>query len=252
MKDIEVPQGTKIVVCGDIHGHEKQFMELIEQIQPSEKMWFVSVGDILDKGFGRKSENIIINKIKELHEKGLAHIVKGNHELKHIRLHRREGKKLYPELDWMDKQPLSLFFRFNNGSRLTVIHAGVTVSHTWEDSENNSEIVYIRELDEDGQYIPLKWKKLSDGRKQLQPKKEGKPWHEFYDGRFGYIASGHNAQVDGIPKFFKHSCNLDSACYNSGVLTAQIFSETGREELIQTRGEAANAGIDFREKFPSS
>ena len=150
----------------------------------------------------------------------------------------------------MKNQPLSLFFRFNNGSRLTVIHAGITTSHTWEDLDNNSDVVYIRELDENGDYIPLKWKKQPDGRKKLQPKKEGRPWHELYDGRFGYIASGHNAQTDGEPKFFRHSCNLDSGCYNTGVLTAQIFSENGREELIQIKGEAANPGYNFRDSFP--
>ena len=233
--NIDVPNGVKITVIGDIHEHDKQFYELIDLIKPGPDNIVVSVGDVYDKGFGVPVAEAITRTIKEFVDAGYGYIVQGNHEAKQIRRHIASGAKMSPELQWLGSQPLGLSFVFSNGSRLTVVHGGVKPAHTWEDLRSNTDLLYIRTLDESGEYIPLKWE---DGA--LKPKQPGKLWHELYDGRFGYIASGHNAQKDGIPKFWKHSCNLDSACYASGKLTAQVFGESGKKELIQISGPAAN------------
>jgi predicted phosphodiesterase len=227
--NIQLKAGTKVTVFGDVHEHQAQFDELVERVKPSTENVLVSAGDLYDRGFGRQCAEYIADKIEELNKNGSAYIVQGNHELKN---NRRGNVKS----EWLIKQPLALSFIFANQTRLTIIHGGVRPIHTWEDlANNNTELAYVRYLDDNGTMITYD-RKIVNGKKEYVLKRPGKPWHEYYDGRFGYIASGHEPQVDGIPKFFKYSCNLDTAAYSSGVLTAQVFSENGREELIQVTG----------------
>jgi len=237
MKTIKLNNETKIAVVGDIHEHPQQFFEIIEKVKPSEKMVFVSVGDIYDKGFGRQAAEKIIDCLIPYVNLEHAYVIKGNHELKTITKSKNIDDKY---IWWFKKQPLSLSFMFENGYRLTVVHGGVTPKHTWEDLEKNAEICYVRTVDENGKMIPLIWKEDKNGVKQLVAKKEGQLWHDVYDGRFGYVASGHNAQKDGVPKFYEYSCNLDSAVYSSGIFSCQIFGLNGKEELIQATGPAKN------------
>ena len=61
-------------------------------------------------------------------------------------------------------------------------------------------------------------------------------WHELYDGRFGYIAAGHHPQINGQPKMYNYSCNLDTACYHTGVLTGRIFNYKGAVKTISVKG----------------
>lgn len=236
--NIHVPKNTHLGIVGDIHEHKQQFNELIGRLQPSEKMFFVSVGDILDKGGGIQHAEEITDVIRSYHEAGQAYMVRGNHELKHIR--KARNQQMTPQLQWLARQPLALSFIFENGSRVTVVHAGVKPSHTWDDLTHDVEVCYIRTIDEEGKMIPLVWVQ-ENGQKVLRPAKPGgKSWHELYDGRFGYIAAGHEPQKDGVAKFYNYSCNLDTACYDTGILTCQIFSEGGREELIQISGPKSN------------
>lgn len=235
---IKVPSGTKIAVIGDIHEHREQFDRIWEKINPGPKTYVVSVGDIYDKGFGPKVAEEIIDIFKPLIQDGYAAILRGNHELKVIRK-ARQNNDMNPYLEWMDKQQLALTFKFANNTYLTVVHGGVLPLHTWDDIFSDIEVCYIRNVDEKGKTIKKVWKKI-DGKDALVPEKSGGlPWHRLYDGRFGYIASGHDAQRDGVPKFYNYSCNLDTAVYDTGILTAQIFSENGREELIMVTGQAA-------------
>lgn len=225
--NILVPKDTKIAVVGDIHEHEYQFDRLLEIIKPSEKMYFVSVGDIYDKGYGPSVAHSIIGKIREMCDKGYGFIVCGNHELKHIKK-ARSSKNMTPDLLWFEKQPLALSFLFDNGSRVTVLHGGVKPSHTWDDLDYDIETSYIRKLDDAGEMIKLEW---VDG--ELQPSKPGGiSWHEVYDGRFGYIVAGHEPLKDGKSKFYNYSCNTDTSVYTTGILTAQILSETGIESTV--------------------
>jgi UDP-2,3-diacylglucosamine pyrophosphatase LpxH len=216
--NIKVPANTKIAVVGDIHEHFEQFSQILDKINPSERIWFFSVGDIYEKGFGVDKAENVIDTFKSLAEKGQGGIVKGNHELKVIR-EARKANAMTPQLTWCDQQPLALSFKFTNDTRLTILHGGITLAHTWDTIAEDPEVCYIRAV--------------ASTNPSIQEN-----WHELYDGRFGYIASGHNAQKDGVPKFYNFSCNLDSACYATGVMTAQIFSEMGREELISVSGRA--------------
>lgn len=238
--NIEVPATTKIVVVGDIHEHEEQFDKMVERIKPSKDTWLVSLGDVIDKGFGIKVAESIIDKMRVLEYQGFAYAVRANHELKHIRKAKKNRSLMTKQLEWFRKQPLGLSFKFNNGTRLTVVHAGITHRHTWEDLEKNSEVCYVRTLDKEGDFIPLIWKE-DKGVKYLEPAKPGGiTWHKSYDGRFGYVAAGHDPQDDGIAKFYEHSCNLDTSVFTTGKLTAQIFSQKGLEDLVVVEGTPRN------------
>lgn len=230
--NIPVPQGTKLAFIGDIHEHEEQFLQILETVQPSEKMFFVSVGDIYDKGYGPNVAHSIVKKIREMCDKGYGFIVRGNHELKHIK-RARSSKNISQDLLWFEKQPLALSFVFDNGSRVTVVHGGVKPSHTWYDLNHDIETSYIRKLDDAGEMIKLEW---VDG--ELQPSKPGGiSWHEVYDGRFGYIVAGHEPLKSGKPKFYNYSCNIDTACYCTGVMTCQVISDKGLEDLYSVSGK---------------
>lgn len=222
--NIIVPKNIKIAVIGDIHGHLEQFNKIIEKIQPSEKMWVISVGDIKNKGFGIKAENEIISKLQSLNQP--ACMVRGNNEIKAIR-EARVSDKMTPELEWLDKLPLTLSFRFHNGTRLTVLHAGVLPHFTENDLRNNIEVAYVRNVGKDGEML-----NYDDAIA-----KKGIPWHDLYDGRFGFIISGHSSSSNN-PTYYNYSANIDSCCFGTGVLSSQIFSSEGLEDLIQVKDKA--------------
>lgn len=231
--NILVPKNTKIAIIGDIHGHVEQFKKIVEFIKPSKEMWFVSVGDILDKGFGKEAENSIIDTVKYFADNGYGFVVRGNHELKNIK-RAKANKSMTSQLYWLDAQPLALSFLFENRSRVTIVHGGVKPSHTWDDLNHDIEISYVRKIDEHGEMIKLEW--FGD---ELRPSKAGGvAWHEVYDGRFGYIVAGHEPLKDGKPKFYNYSANIDTACYCTGIMTCQIMSDKGRDFLYSVEGKA--------------
>lgn len=232
--EIKVGDGVTIVVVGDIHEHEEQFDKLVDEIKPSEKRLLVSVGDIYDKGFGKNVAESITDKLRKLVEKGHAYVIKGNHELSNIRWNRR-NHTMTEQLRWWDNQPLALVFTFPNKLRITVVHGGVLPSYSWDDIASNLDMCYIRHVDENGQKV-RRFKKFEDNKCIMVMEKPGKVWHELYDGRFGYIASGHDAQKDGIAKFYKYSCNLDTAVYHTGKLTAQVFESGMKKDLLTFSG----------------
>lgn len=233
--NIPVPANTKLYCVGDIHEHKEQFNKLIEKVKPNENRWIVSVGDVYDKGFGTKAAEEISETLKYYQEQGCGWVVQGNHEKKHLKSKYKEDNVL----SWWKKQPIALSFVFQNGYRITALHAGVEPSMTWEDLKYNSGICYIRDLDENGKFIQLHWI-IEDGVRKLVPrKKNGVNWHETYSGKpFSYICAGHQTQKDGIAKFYTNSCNLDSCVYETGKLSCGVFGENGKEGLIVVEGKA--------------
>lgn len=228
---IKIPKGQELVVVGDIHENEYHLEQLIERTEVGTKRILVCLGDVYDKGEGHHVAERIINKIRGLVENGWAYMVRGNHEQRIIKRTIDEKKELSPELEWCAQLPLVLSFIFSNNNRITVVHAGVTPNHTWDNVSTNTEVMYVRTLDEKDRPIPLVWTEI-EGTKKLKAERPGTLWHERYDGRFGYIISGHDSQADGVPKFYKHSCNIDTKCYSTGILTGQIVSQGSLTDLI--------------------
>ncbi len=236
MKKIIVPKGTKIAVIGDIHEHSEQFFKILDEIKPSVKIWVVSLGDVAEKGWGENAFNLISDKLIELSDAGIAFATKGNHEVKLIK---RNKNNLSTQLQWWKSRSLSITFEFYNGALLTCLHAGVRPSMTWEDLQTNTEVLYIRDLDKEERMIPLIYKDINGVKTLVPAKPDGKSWHLFYQGNFGYLCTGHCAQSDGIAKFYDYSCNLDSAVFETGILTCQKFTSEGTlGELITVTGQA--------------
>ena len=228
--NVNLQAGSKLIVVGDVHEHEEQFDKLLTEAEPSSSNILAFVGDIYDKGFGKNIAESITDKLIKLVDSGCVYVIKGNHELTNIRYHEKKNK-MTNQLKWWNKQPLSLSFTFSNRSKVTVVHGGVLPRHTWEDLASNIDTCYIRDIDTDGNIIK-RLKKEKDGMRIMVNEKPGTVWHEVYDGRFGYIASGHSSQKDGVPKFYNYSCNLDASVYNTGKLTAQVFFDGAREKLL--------------------
>lgn len=224
IQTIRIQKGQELVVVGDIHENEWHFNEMLERTEVGTKRILVSVGDVYNKGDGHYVAERIIRRIKELQDAGWAYMVRGNHEQRNIKNVKAAGDKFTPELKWCKKLPLILSFTFSNQNRITIVHAGVTPHHTWGNIANNTEVMYVRSLDENDRPIPLEWIE-KDGVKKLRALRKGVTWHEKYDGRFGYILSGHDSQADGVVKFYKHSCNLDTKCYETGILAGQIVAD---------------------------
>jgi predicted phosphodiesterase len=226
-----------VLVIGDIHEQEKQFDLMIEKFNPGPKKYLVSVGDIYDKGEGIWVGHSITQKLMRLEQKGYCFTVRGNHEAKHIKKQYykntsfSEEYEFCEELDWFSKQPF--YWNFEIGSfNLLTVHGGIEPKMK-EFKDLNEDVMYVRDFDpQTGKRIKWTWKTVN-GESQFLPTKEGGvPWHEMYDGRFGFVASGHEAQHDGQAKFYKHSCNLDSACYATGILTGAIFDTNGLKEVL--------------------
>jgi uncharacterized protein YbaR (Trm112 family) len=230
---------VKLAIIGDIHEHEIQFNKIFDVITPSEKMILISVGDIYDKGFGREVGNRITNKFMQLVDQNIAYVICGNHEFRKIKDQKKHNKHC-PYIKWFSKQPLSLSFTYNSSKNIiTIVHGGVTPKTTWFDLQHSLDVLVVRTVDPITKKYVKSIYKVVDGIPRMIPSQAGSiNWHKLYDGRFGYIVSGHDSQKDGIPKFYDFSCNLDSCCYNTGKLTVQIFGSHGREQLFFFDGPA--------------
>ena len=231
IRTIKIPKGQELVVMGDVHENEWHFEQLLERTKIGTERILISLGDIYDKGEGHHVAERIIRKIRKLQENGWAYMVRGNHEQRNIKNAKRDDLILSPELEWCKKLPLVLSFVFPNQNRITIVHAGVTPHHNWGNVSNNTEVMYIRTLDEKDRPIPLEWVD-ENGVKKLRPQRQGVLWHDRYDGRFGHIISGHDSQKDGVAKFYPHSCNIDTKCYATGILAGQIVSDGALKQLV--------------------
>jgi hypothetical protein len=247
MRKISVPKGVELVFSTDFHSHDEQFFKLINLIKPSEKAWFVSGADYLDKGYGDESAFLIIDKMIEMSYLGYGFSVLGNHDQK-FKKKNKNVTNPSPQLSWIRTLPLSLTFEFYTGALVTVVHGGIRPSMTWEDLQTNTEVMYIRDLDKDERMIQLLWKEI-DGVKTLVPAKpDGKSWHHYYQGQYGYICSGHAANYSGEPKFYNYSLNLDCAVFETGILAGQYFTAEGKlGELITVSGIPAKPKLNIQQ-----
>jgi predicted phosphodiesterase len=242
MPKIIVPENTSIYAIGDIHEHSEHFFSLLKKIKPNQNNWIVSVGDVYHKGYGRAAAEIITQELMNLSKNGFGFAVRGNHELQEIKICQKLNKTT-KYVAWWAKQPLSYSFIFPSNFRLTVVHGGITPKMTEQDLENNQNLVYIRTIGEDGEYVKYTYDKIS---RKLIPTKPGIQWNEVYDGRFGYICAGHDEQESGEPKLFKHSSNVDTAVPFTGKLTAQKFTNDGPGEFISVIDTPFKPELDAR------
>ena len=203
-KIVKIPKNTTITVIGDVYNQEHLLNELINKIKPSSTNLLVSVGN-LNKDLYKYFDN------------DYSYVVRGNSEQGDI----FSNEASYPSY-------LSISFIFDNQIKITVVHGGISFCHTEQDFGSNIEIVYLSYIDSKGKFIPVKYE-----NDIIKPIYKGKLWHEVYDGSFGYVISGNNVYRDSEIRSYPHSCNIDTSCDKTGVLSAIKYSEHRREEIIQ-------------------
>jgi len=247
MNIIKIPQNTEIMVVSDLHAHIYQFNRLLELYPPNKHRIICQLGDLFDKGFETQENDAyaICDKLEALESVSLAYGILGNHCLK--KLSKNKPGTRNRQLQWLSTLPLYRCFEFENGKRVLCIHSGVLPSFTEKDLEKNIEIVYIRKVNAQGKMIPLIWKMINGVNTLVEKELNGINWHELYDGRFGYICSGHQAQEDGIPKYYNYSCNLDCSIYSTGKLCVQFITGEGNlGKQIFIEGSAANPILNIK------
>ena len=215
---ITLSKNIKLAIFGDVYGTKKQFFSALEQVKPSQDMLIGFVGNVCSNVWPDNDAAIIFDKIIELHKLGYVLFIKGSNELKHLRESRRKGF-LDSRLKWIDQQPLAVSCLFPSGSNVTLVHSGIAPYHTWFNLGSDVDVCYIDELS------------ASDRGTSLEGAC-GPLWHEAYDGRLGYVVSGHKPQLDGKPKYYNYSCNLNTAPHQTGKLCVQIFNEIGKERAM--------------------
>lgn len=208
IKTLHLQNQVKLAIVGDLHEQFDSFNSIFNHITPSENLLLISVGDIYGKGAGSQYGDLIIDRLIESN----ALVVLGNHEHRMIR-----AAHSTKHLDYLKSLPQCIAIEYSNGSKITIVHGGVLPHTGWFDLANSVDILYTRYVD-----------------KSNRATKDSScpPWHLRYDGRFGYVVSGHASQKDGVAKFYNFSCNLDSCCYATGKLTMQLFGCYGKEEKI--------------------
>ncbi len=103
---------------------------------------------------------------------------------------------------WIENQCLGINIIFNNNTQLTVVHGGIPLqAKTWKDIISNLEIAFV--------------KKIND-----------KPWHQTYDGRFGYVISAHT--MSDKVEIYNFSASIDV----ENKICFQEFSESGLGQTI--------------------
>jgi len=233
--NMEAKTGQTFLVLTDVHEHSIQFFEMLEKYPISEERKLIVTGDIIDKGLGYPAFSAIATKIKELSDQGLAYLIRGNHEVKRIKRAIRE-KSMDENMEWISKQPLIYSFIYPSQKRYTFVHGGITPRMTWEKISNDIDLVYCRAIGKFGKSVSTFFNKETGQWEFREP--DVIVWHELYNGRFGYVVSGHAPLKNGEPKFYKNSCNIDTACFITGKLTGLLLSENSMEH-VQIHGPAA-------------
>lgn len=233
MITVNLKTNQELICTSDIHEHPDQFFELLDKHKPSNDLIYVFLGDLKDKGHGEDAFVKIATKIKDLVNLGQAFFLKGNHELKAIKKNRKniDNNSIYY---WIDLQPIAISFLYPNQARYTCVHAGITPKMTWDTISRDINVCYTRVLDKNGNHVHMiKNPKTESWEPSVKDVTE---WHNVYDGRFGYVVSGHNYNQNN-PTFYNYSCNIDSGVFNTGILSAVIFNQNGKKEVIKIIGE---------------
>ncbi len=220
----------RVIVYGDIHGCLDEFKDLREKIGIKSGDLEICVGDILNKGPYLGGE--MISYLQDHHIRSVV----GNNEAKAIKQYKqykKAGEEYLKSLrafeiatvlslrddDFLFLNSLPLFIKVKN---LTILHGGLTPSMDLEnlDASLKKEITLIRYLNKE--FLPIPW---SDQENRY------KFWTEVYDGREGFIVSGHHPFPK--PKIDKYAVNIDTGCVYGGKLTAVVF--TVKEDRIDIK-----------------
>ncbi len=213
----------RVIVYGDLHGCLDEFEILRQELKITKEDIEVSVGDILNKG-----PYLADKMIAYMQEHSIKAVI-GNNEAKAMKQYEKylqSGeeylKTLRPfevatVLSMQDKEysylkSLPYYLKFEN---ITILHGGLTPDMKLSknmDMVAKKEITLVRYLNK--KLEPIPWSD-EDNRYKF--------WSELYDGREGFIVSGHHPFPK--PKVEKYALDIDTGCVYGGRLTAVVFKK---------------------------
>jgi predicted phosphodiesterase len=217
----------RVIIYGDIHGCLNELKALREKLDIRKEDLEISVGDILNKGPYLAHD--MIHYMQEHH----IDVIMGNNEakaLKQYRKYRKSGESYLQTLrpfesgtvlsmQEEDAAFLAELPYYKRVKNLTVIHGGLVPGMVLDklDDAAKKELTLVRYLNK--KLEPIPW---SDAENRY------KFWTEVYDGREGFIVSGHHPFPD--PKIDKYAMDIDTGCVYGGKLTAAVF-EVKKEKV---------------------
>jgi len=238
---------VRTLVIGDIHGCLDEFEALLRWVdfrQGADRL--VLCGDLLDRGPDPVG---VVRRAREL----AAESVLGNHEEKHLRWRRHEGRRQrepgyqnpmrplppatlaqHNALDkddwaWIEQRPL--FLRLS--PTWVVLHAGLKPGVAL-DHQAAAEMLRCRRVTREGRMIPL--------HDDLETSHHGVFWTELWTGP-ECVVYGHNVH-EAVRRDERGSgvltLGIDTGCCFGGRLTAAIFESDGsRLRFVETTDVAA-------------
>lgn len=201
----------KIIIYGDIHGCFDEFMQLRQQLNPTNNDIEICVGDILNKGPKSLETLRFIQKhniysVMGNHEYELLQVINENKESDKI------DKALLDALTPNDITFLESLPYVIKIASLTIVHAGVDKSISFKEEFSKKQIktlLNVRYLDDEGF-----WSKEEDATAF---------WANHYKGELGFIVYGHTVRDVVKPSTF--ALGIDTGCVHGGSLSAAIVTQ---------------------------
>jgi len=257
-------QADRFWILGDVHGMVLQFRDLLTKIEefemnlaadadddvrPVERVSFVCVGDICDRGpasletlhycfyfrslgwHGRERTipfyNVLGNHDYKLLRALGGHAVKRTHGLDKT-MYQIEGvgaPMMKKYMEFLEQTPLTLRLVLPDGREAVVVHAGFHPSFQTFGSERAWGTSHTAEY---ALFGPVSG---------IQP--DGMPiriaWEDEYKGTLK-VFYGHKVVEGVVPKFTDYTCNVDTGCFQTGVLSAVSFPDL---HILQVYGSNA-------------
>ena len=241
---------TRTVVVGDVHGCAAELHELLDRCkvaQPGTRV--IMLGDLMDKGpYPLECLQVVMNYGFEA--------VLSNHEERHVRWWRREKARretgttnnMKPwhddrdrrtnealtaeQIEWMASLPPWL----EVVSGWVAVHGGLQPGRALAE-QDVSKIIRLRYVNADGEHVPIDY----DAEGPRQPPGT-KHWTELWEGPEN-VVYGHEAFSLSQPRLTMRAVGrrlvttlgIDTGCVHGGHLSALVFDEHGRPELVKVK-----------------
>ena len=214
----------RVGIIGDVHGHYREMIATINQLEEHGVDRLILLGDLLDRGPDglRCLRHIRTESFMDRQGGDSAfECIKGNHEDAYVRVWRNVPKpgrsyvespeypRLYAQMDadllsWMEQLPV--FIRLSSMG-LVCLHGGVT-PHTTSLRTGGDFLLRTRYLD-------------ARGNAERGVFSGDRFWADAYDGRFGTIVFGHESHDQ--PTRYKHALAVDGEGY--GKIHAVVYTD---------------------------
>ena len=248
---------TRTLFIGDVHGLSGPLAELLRVLELQAGDRVVFLGDLIDKG---PDPIGVIQIVRDLANRPdiETHLIRGNHEDKHLRY--RRNLTLRPRVANRQASEASVLRRFYTDAReedwlvleaslpylslpdldMLALHAGIPGNMKTLPEAERYDVATGKEKE----YLERIWRTRFISRETgsfvgLGKQKPEDPfWAEVYDGRFGHAVFGHQPFMDGAARF-PHATGIDTGAVHGGMLTALVVQHASPRDfrLVQVEGE---------------